>query len=129
MNGAEAKELLERIKLGLRQPTVSIECWCENLETVFVLLADSGEVLVSDGGKSFQYLNRGTDSTYRPVETLQMKEVEAICHRNGVTLIIEDPESFPRMECTVAPNASVADAVERVAEAVDNFFEWARRNP
>jgi hypothetical protein len=85
-------------------------------------------VLVSDGGKSFAYLARGTDSTYRPLVELDVGKVGAACQDAGAILRRDDPEAYPRIERVVDPAGSVAEAVRQVAEAVDGLFNLARRN-
>ena len=128
MSGSEVRELLQRLRLGIRQPSVALECRCGNLETVYVSLSDAGELLVSDHGKSFAYLSREADATYRPLAALDMAAVEETCRRSGVSLRDDDPEGHPRIECEVMPTGSVADAVGRVAEAVDGLFQLALRD-
>ena len=127
MSGSEARELLQRLRLDLHQPSVTLKCRCDNLETVYVLLSEAGEVLASDCGRSFEYLSRGTDATYQPLGALDMGAVAEACRRSGAALKDDDPEGYPRIECGVAPAGSVADAVGRVAEAVDGLFQLALR--
>lgn len=128
MSGSEARELLQRLRLDLGQPSVALECWCDNLETVYVLLSEAGEVLASDRGESFAYLIRGTDGTYQPLAALDMVAVAECCRRSGAALRDDDSEGHPRIECGVAPTGSVAEAVGRVAEAVDGLFQLALRD-
>ena len=128
MSAEEVRELLQQLHLGISQPSVALECRCDNLETVYVSLTQAGAVLVSDQGTTFEYLDRGTDSTYRPTEELDMVAAAEACRRSGVTLRCDDPEAYPRIDCVVVPAGSVAEAVERVAEAVDGVFHLALRD-
>ena len=128
MSAGEARELLQQLQRGIGQPSVALECRCDNLETVYVLLTQSSEVLVTDQGETFAYLGRGTDSTYRPTEELDMVAAAEACRRSGTELRCDDPEAFPRIECMVDPIGSVAEVVERVAEAVDRVFHLALRD-
>jgi hypothetical protein len=128
MNAREVRELLQRLQQGIGQTSAALECRCDNLETVYVLATQAGEVVVSDQGRTFAYLGRGTDSTYRPTDELDMAAVAEMCLRSGVALRCDDPEAYPRIECVVDPIGSVAEAVERVAEAVDGVFHLALRD-
>jgi hypothetical protein len=127
MSAEEVRELLQQLQRGIVQPWVALECRCDNLETVYVSLTQSGEVLVSDQGRTFAYLGRGTDSTYRPTEELDMHATAEACLRSGTTLRCDDPEAYPTIECVMAPAASVAAVVGQVAEAVDAVFNLALR--
>jgi hypothetical protein len=127
MSAGEVRGLLQQLQRGIGQP-VALECRCDNLETLYVSLTLAGEVLVSDQGRTFAYLGRGTDSTYRPTEELDMTAAAEACRRSGAALRCDDPEAFPRIECVVDPAGSVAEVVERVAEAVDRVFHLALRD-
>ncbi len=128
MSAGEVRELLQQLQRGIRQPSVALECRCENLETVYLSLTQAGEVLVSDQGRTFAYLGRRTDSTYRPLEELDMVVAAETCRRSGAGLRCDDPEALPSIECVVDPMGSVAEVVERVAEAVDKVFHLALRD-
>ncbi len=128
MSAREVRELLQQLQRGINQPSVALECRCDNLETVYVSLTQAGEILVSDQGRTFAYLGRRTDSTYRPTEKLDLVAVAEACQRSGVRLRCDDPEAFPRIECVVEPIESVAEVIERVAEAVDRVFHLALRD-
>jgi hypothetical protein len=128
MSAGEVRELLQQFQRGIGQPSVALECRCDNLETVYVSLTQAGEVLVSDHGRTFAYLGRGTDSTYRPTEELDMAAAAAACRRFGAALRYDDPEAYPSIEYVVDPTGSVAEVVERVAEAVDRVFHLALRD-
>src|SRR6516225_2136322 len=105
MSAAEVRELLRQLQRGIGQPSVALECQCDNLETVYVSLTQSGEVLVSDQGRTFAYLGRGTDSTYRSIEELDMRAAAEACMRSGTTLKCDDPELYPTIECVMTPAA------------------------
>jgi hypothetical protein len=128
MSAGEVWELLQQLRRGISQPSVVLECRCDNLETVYVSPTQAGGVLVSDQGKTFAYLDRRTDSTYQPTAKLDMAAVAEACRLSGATLRCDDPEAYPRIECVVGPEGSVAEAVERVAEAVDGVFHLALRD-
>jgi hypothetical protein len=128
VTAAEVRELLQQLERGIGQPSVALECRCDNLETVYVSLTRAGEVLVGDQGRTFEYLGRGTDSTYRPTEALDMAAAAEACRRSGAALRCDDPEAYPRIECVVGPTGSVAEVIERVAEAVDQVFQLALRD-
>jgi hypothetical protein len=125
MSGEEVCRLLQR---GIGQPLVALECRCANLETVYVSLTKTDKVLVGDQGKTFAYLDLGTDSAHLPVEEIDMDAAEGVCRRPGALLVCDYPEAYPRIECVVIPAGSVAEAVERVAEAVDGVFQLALRD-
>lgn len=128
MSAGEVRELLQQLRRGIGQPSVVLECHCDNLETIYVSLTRAGEVLVSDQGRTFAYLSRGTDSTYRPAEELDMVAAAEACRGSGVGLRCDDPEAFPRIECVVDAAGSIAEVVGRVAEAVDRVFYLALRD-
>jgi hypothetical protein len=128
MKPEAVRELLQQLERGIGQRSVALECSCENLETVYVSLTEDGYVLVSDKGRTFAYLNRGTDSIYRPLEELDIVEADKACRELGVKLTCEDPEAFPRIECLVGQMDSVAVTVQQVAEAVDRVFYLAYRD-
>jgi hypothetical protein len=128
MSAGEVRELLQQLQRGIGQPSVALECRCKNLETVYVSLTLAGEVLVGDQGRTFEYLGRGTDSTYRPTEDLGMAAAAEACRQSGAALRCDDPEAYPRIECVVDPTGSVAEVVERVAEAIDRVFHLALRD-
>ncbi len=128
MSAGEVRGLLQQLQRGIGQPSVALECRCDNLETVYVSLTQAGEVLVSDQGRTFAYLGRGTDSTYRPTEELDMAGAAEACRQSGAALRCDDPEAYPRIECVVDPTGSVREVVERVAVAVDRVFHLALRD-
>jgi hypothetical protein len=128
MNAGEVRELLRQLKRGVGQPSVALECRCDNLETVYVSLTQAGDVLVTDQGETFTYLGRGADSTFRPTEELDMVAVAEACRRSGVGLRCDDTEAFPRIECVVDLTGSIGEVVERVAEAVGRVFHLALRD-
>jgi hypothetical protein len=128
MGADEIRELLERFQRGIGQSSVALECQCVNLETVYVSLTEAGEVVVSDHRETFAYLGHETDSTYRPMEELDMAAAAEACRQSGAVLRIDDPELYPRIECLVDLTGSVAEVIERVAEAVDRVFDLAVRD-
>ncbi len=128
MSAGEVRELLQQLQRGIGQPSVALECRCDNLETVYVSLTQAGEVLVSDQGQTFAYLGRGTDSTYRLTEELDLTAAAEACRQFGAALRWDDPEAYPRIEYVVDPAGSVAKVVQRVAEAVDRVFHLALRD-
>jgi hypothetical protein len=128
MSAGEIRELLQQLQRGIGQPAVALECRCENLETVYVSLTPPGDVLVSDQGRTFAYLDRGTDSTYRPAEELDMPAAAEACRRSGARLRCDAPDALPRIECVLDSAGSVAEVVGWVAEAIDRVFRLALRD-
>lgn len=128
MNAGEVRELLQQLQRAIGQPSVALQCSCDNFETVYVSLTDAGDVLVSDQGRTFEYLGRGTDSTYQPPEILDMVTAAEACRQSGAKLKCDDPDAFPRIECEVNSIGSVSKAVGCVAVAVDNVFHLAYRD-
>lgn len=127
MDAREVKELLSRLAAGVRQRAIALRCECENLETAYVIVDEGGDVLVTDDHRTFQYLDRGTDSTYVPVQSLDMVAVRQICDDLRVELKPAPPDGYPSVECVVDLGQPVAEVIERVAEAVDRVFELAMR--
>jgi hypothetical protein len=127
MVAREVAELIRSLQRGIGQAEVALRCEC-NLETVYVSASESGGVRVSDRGESFAYLAHGTDSTFRPVEDLNPAAAAEVCRQSGVVLWSDDPEAFSRIECEVDAEASVAEAISRVATAIDGVFNLALRD-
>ncbi len=122
MTAGEVHDLLQH---GVGQSSVALQCQCDNLETVYLSTLPSGGVLVSDEGRSFAYLARGTDRNYLPLDELNMAAVAEACQQAGATLKCDDPESHPSIECETTPGTSIAEIVVQVAEAVDHVFAMA----
>jgi hypothetical protein len=127
MDVQETKELMSRLAAGVGQRAIALRCECENLETAYVIVDEVGDVLVTDDHRTFQYLDRGTDSTYVPVQSLDMVAARQICDDLRVELKPAPPDGYPSIECVVDLGQPIAEAIERVAEAVDRVFELAMR--
>ncbi len=128
MNAQEVKELINRLAAGVGQRAIALQCDCENLETAYVIVDKGGDVLVTDAHKTFQYLHDRPSSTYVPFESLDMDAARQICDDLRVELKPAPPEGYPSIECVVGLGQPIAEAVERVAEAIDRVFELAMRS-
>jgi hypothetical protein len=126
MFAKEVEQLLSRLQTGVEQ-RVSLRCSCENLETVYIHLDDNGGVRVDDDHRTFQYLDQGNDSTYIPVEKLDLTTIRKLFKELQVELVDAPPDGYPSIECRIRPEQSIADAVDRVAQAVDRVFYIASR--
>jgi ABC-type amino acid transport substrate-binding protein len=102
-------------ELGLEE--MSLRCDCENLETVYVI-DRAGELVVTDRGDSFQFLDREGDPLYAPID---VELARAICRRHGVELDDRDPELYPQVINVVA-DQPLREAIDAVAAAVDEIF-------
>lgn len=122
----EVQQLLSRLSDGVEQ-RVSLRCDCENLETVYIHLDDHGGVRVDDDHRTFQYLTEENDSTYVPVETLDMASIRKQLAKLQVELVDAPPDGYPSIECRILPEQPIADAVDRVAQAIDRVFYRALR--
>ena len=122
----EAQLLLSRLHTGVKQ-RVSLRCSCENLETVYIHLDDQGNLRVDDDHKTFQYLYEANDSTYVPLEALDLDLIRETFGELQVEWVDAPAEGYPGIECRIDPQQPIADAVERVAEAIDRVFFIARR--
>lgn len=127
MDAQEVKELMSRLAAGVGRQAIALRCECKNLETAYVIVDEGGHVLVTDDHRTFQYLDRGTDSTYVPVQSLDMVAARQICDDLRVELRPAPPDGYPSIECGVDLGQPIAEAIERVAEAVDRVFELAMR--
>ncbi len=127
MDAKEIKLLLDRLRDGIGQKAVALRCDCENLETVYITINDANDVCVTDDHRTFQYLDRGSDSTYIPLESLNLSSVQSICDSLSIEFKPAPEDGFPSLECCPDPNESIAGTVERVAEAVDQVFGLAMR--
>jgi hypothetical protein len=128
MDAQELKELMTRLAAGVAQRGIALRCDCENLETAYVVVDDVGHVLVTDNHETFYYLARGTDSTYVPLQNLDMAAARQICDDLRVELKPAPPDGYPSIECVVDLGQPIAEAIERVAEAVDRMFDLAMRS-
>ena len=127
MDAKEIKLLLDRLHDGIGQKAVALRCDCENLETVYITINETDDVCVTDYHRTFQYLDRGSDSTYIPLESLNLPSVQSICHSLSIDFKPAPEDGFPSLEYCPDSNESIAGAVERVAEAVDQVFKLAMR--
>jgi hypothetical protein len=127
MDAKEIKLLLDRLREGIGQKAVALRCDCENLETVYIRIKDTDDVCVTDDHRTFQYLDRGSDSTYIPLESLDLSSVQSICDSLSIDFKPAPEDGFPSLECCPDPDESIAGVVERVAEAVDQVFKLAMR--
>ncbi len=118
---------MSRLAAGVGQQGIALRCECENLETAYVIVDEGGHVLVTDDHRTFQYLDRGTNSTYVPVQSLDMDAVRQICDDLCVQLKPAPPDGYPSIECVVGLGQPIAEAIERIAEAVDRVFDLAMR--
>ena len=125
MDAQEVKELMSRLAAGVGQRAIALRCECENLETAYVIVDEGGDVLVTDDHRTFQYLDGGTDSTYVPVQSLDMVAARHICDDLRVELKSAPPDGYPSIECAVDLGQPIAEVIERVAGAVDRVFELA----
>ena len=125
MNTGDIKLLLERLRAGIGQKSVALRCDCDNLETVYITINESHDVCVTDDHKTFQYLDRGDDSTYIPLESFDLSKVQSICDSLSVDFKPAPADGFPSIEYLPDSGESIAEAVERVAEAVDQVFNLA----
>jgi hypothetical protein len=122
----ELEQVLIRLRDGVRQP-VSLECSCENFETVYVHLDETGGIRVDDRRRTFQYLHRSGDDTYVPFEELDLEAMRAAVHDFGVNLLDAPADDYASIECRLGAAQRVSDAVDRVSKAIDAVFHIALR--
>ncbi len=127
MDAERVRDLMRQLALGVGQGEIALRCDCENLETVYVIVEEGGSVRVTDAHATFQYLDRGTDSTYVPVERLDLEAVRHACQELRVELKPAPPDGYPSIECALNPKEPLSETVERVAAAVDRIFSLAMR--
>jgi len=118
---------MQQFVLGTGQHKLALQCDCENLETVYLVLDQDGSVLVTDDHRTFQYLDGGTDSTYVAVESLDLEAARQVCEERGVELKPATPDGYPSIECVLKSGEPLSVAIARVAEAIDCVFSLARR--
>lgn len=121
----EIKTVLSQLESRLGQHAISIRCNCANLEVVYVSLDEGGQVCVSDDHRTFQYLDGSNDSTYVAVGQIDLAAVAAACTHHGVALIPAGEDGFPRIEYKPRTDEPIADAIGKVASAVDAVFQIA----
>lgn len=127
LNAEEIRDLMQRLAGGIGQRGVALRCDCENLETVYVGVDEGGTVRVTDDHRTFQYLGRGTDSAYVPMECIDLAAAARVCQELGVDLRPAPPDGYPSIECVPNPGEPVSDTVDRVAEAIDRIFALSMR--
>ena len=113
-------QLLADAQILLRQNDVSLRCDTELFETVYVV-AEGDDVLVSDRGETFLYIDRGTNATYGPWD--EHIAVDA-CHSHDVQLaqIRDDDGSGYTIQRRVQPGEPVELAVKAVSGCIDEVF-------
>lgn len=126
MDAERVRGLMQQLATGVGQRGVSLRCDCENLETVYLVVEQDGSIRVTDDHRTFQYLERGVDSTYVPIERLSVEAARQVCHELGVELKPASSEGYPSIECVPKPGEPVSAAVQRVAEAIDRVFNLAQ---
>jgi hypothetical protein len=123
----EVQQLLSRLRDGVEQ-NVSLKCSCENFETVYIHLDNHDGIRVDDDHRTFQYLyEKGDGTTYVPVESLDLALIRKLLDEFRVELVDAPPDGYPSIECRLRPEQSIADAVDRVAQAIDRIFYEALR--
>jgi len=127
MNSDETKKLIEALHAGLGQPYIAVRCWCDNLETVFLLVDENGQLCVTDNHETFHYLATAGDKNHVSFNELDMNVVSQICESAGVTLTPETEEDFPSLEIRPSSGQDISEAIERVANAIDAIFELSAR--
>ena len=115
----EIKTVLSQLESRLGQHAISIRCNCANLEVVYVSLDEGGQ------HRTFQYLDVSNDSTYVAVGQIDLAAVAAACTHHGVTMIPAGEDGFPRIEYKPRTDEPIADAIGKVASAVDAVFQIA----
>jgi len=86
MNAEEVRDLMRQLAGGAGQPRVALRRDCENLETVYVAVDEGGTVRLTDDRRTFQYLDERTDSTYVPLESLNLAAAAQVCRELRVEL-------------------------------------------
>jgi hypothetical protein len=104
-----------------------IEFQCKNFETVFAELGPQETILISDSRKTFAYLGNSGNSTYMPLEQVDMDAVNRICNSLDVQIISASPEQYDAIGCFVPLNQTITPVIKRVAEAIDKIFALAMR--
>jgi hypothetical protein len=101
---------------------VALRCDHSNLETVYVSVRE-GALVVTDRGETFRYLEPGDNADY---STVSLAQARSICEHHGVEVRSDDPELYATLEREVLKTTPIADAIARVASAVDELFASAR---
>lgn len=122
----ELQRVLTQLSDSVRQ-RVSLECLCENLETVYVHLDEQDGIRIDDDHQTFQYLDRSQDVTYVPLEALDLDATRSAAREFDVDLVAAPPEGYPSLRCRLSAERRVADAVDRVSRAIDAVFQLALR--
>lgn len=125
MNGEEVAKLLKALADGIKQRSIAVQCECENLETVYVLVDEAGNLRVTDSHQTFKYLEEANDRTYKEIKNLDIEEIREVCKGLGVELKDAPPDGYRSIEAEVQPGELIADTVARVADAIDRVFSFA----
>ena len=86
MNAEEVRNLMRQLAGGVGQPSVASRCDCENLDTAYVAVDEGGKVRVTDDRRTFQYSDERTDSTYVPLQSLDLAAAPQVCRELRVEL-------------------------------------------
>jgi hypothetical protein len=122
----DASELSKFLRLAQHEfgcSELALRCDCENLETVYVV-ERSGELVVTDRGETFQYLDRSGDEAY---SRIGVEAARMICHRHGAELDDRDVSAYPEV-IQVLGDTPVQAVIEAVSAAVDELFETANEH-
>jgi hypothetical protein len=122
---SELDRLLRQTSELLGCEEVSFRCWLPGLEVVYVE-RDGDELVITDRGETYQYLDGGDDFTY-DIALLDEATARAICQRYGVELDTSDPELYPRIQRKLTPADDIPAVLSAVGEAIDRVNNAARR--
>lgn len=127
MDVKKIRDLMRQLAEGVGQRGIALRCDCENLETVYLIVEEGGTIRVTDDHRTFQYLDGGTDSTFVPVASLDLRAARQICQELCVELRPPPPDGYPSIECIPKSGEPISEVIERVATAVDRIFNLAMR--
>ncbi len=120
-DGFDLLACLDQLKFVTGAQDVRIWCSHEKLEQVWVV-AECGELVVTDLGESLKYLAEEGDPAYREVA---LADVSAICARHGVDLDASAKDCYPTIRKSVLGSAEPSAVVDSVVAAIDELFATA----
>jgi hypothetical protein len=123
MDASELSKFLQLAQHEFGCTELALRCDCENLETVYVV-ERAGELVVTDRGETFQYIDRSGDEAYSRID---VEVARMICRRHGAELDDRDVEAYPQVVQEVG-DTPVHAVIEAVSAAVDRLFETANEH-
>jgi hypothetical protein len=124
LDGQDSEETVRWLRTGealLGASQLIVRSEMANLETVYVEIREQ-RLVVSDRGETAEYLERG-DSMH---SVMSHAVIARVCRERGAYLVAV-PDMWPHITVNTHEVATVANAIETVADAIDHVFASSNR--